>query len=685
MGMKRMFLAAMALSVVFGVTSVSAQQNGWMSRYWDGCKPSCSWSDKQFANGVGPCKECNKQNQKMNTSDANKSSCEGGNSYTCWDMIPFVDSNDPNKAYGFAATPTDRCGVCFELKFDGGFKHGSAGATHKALIGKTLIVMGSNMGWDVAGGQFDFLVPGGGVGQFDSFSGQLGISKSALGEQSGGLLASLGNPTSLPSAQTQLKGKCSEVFGKSGLEWLKAGCDFYADWLMAANNPTMTYKEVSCPAVLVDRYQKAATGNPPSGGDPPVTPTTYTLTVEKNPTAGGTTTPASSQSSISAGTQVTISATPASGYTFANWTITSGSGTIANANSASTSITVNGNVTVKANFTQNPTTPTKYTLTVSRLPDNGAGTVKVNNADYSAQVSVDGGTAVSIAATPASGYSFTGWTVTTGGASIANASTATTTVTLTSNATITANFTSTAVTPPSGGGGDTIKVEAESYTNKVGDAMKTETANGITNIGYIESGYSTTYNNVSASSAGDYTMQFRVAAGTDIPSYSFTVSVNGQNVGTISGNNTGSWDAYITATLSSKVRLNAGNNTIVLNFQSAVNVDYFLLIGDKQNIVEPPDTATPPNSVKYNTAKANGVRAQVALRPTVRGFTASLAAGHGFTSYSVIDLQGREVRSGKIGAQTTDLSVGNLKHSVVFLRLFGGPGKAPLSLKVVTY
>jgi uncharacterized protein (TIGR02145 family) len=78
---------------------------------------------------------------------------------------------------------------------------------------------------------------------------------------------------------------------------------------------------------------------------------TYTLTVSKNPTSGGTTTPASSQSNISAGTQVNISATAASGYTFNNWTI-SGSGTIANSSNASTSVTVNGNVTVTANFQQ---------------------------------------------------------------------------------------------------------------------------------------------------------------------------------------------------------------------------------------------------------------------------------------------------------------------------------------------
>jgi hypothetical protein len=50
----------------------------------------------------------------------------------------------------------------------------------------------------------------------------------------------------------------------------------------------------------------------------------------------------------------------------------------------------------------------------------------------------------------------------------------------------------------------------------------------------------------------------------------------------------------------------------------------------------------------------------------------------------VVDLQGREVRSGRLGGSDASLSVSGLKHSVVFLRLHG-KGKTPLSLKVVTY
>jgi len=86
------------------------------------------------------------------------------------------------------------------------------------------------------------------------------------------------------------------------------------------------------------------------------TPDKYTLTVTKNLDGGGTTTPASSQTGITAGTSVNLSTTVNSGYTFNNWTVTAGSGTITNATSATNaSVLVKGNVTVTANFTQNST------------------------------------------------------------------------------------------------------------------------------------------------------------------------------------------------------------------------------------------------------------------------------------------------------------------------------------------
>jgi hypothetical protein len=282
---KNFFVAAVfSATLAFTATAVNAQAgDGWLSRYWDGCKPSCAWSGKQY-NGQGQCKECDKSDNKMNTSDGNRSSCDGGNSYTCWDMSPWAV--DANTAYGFAAAHNDnQCGTCWELTFKGTTQHAGNGDA-SVLRGKKLTVMISNIGGDVGGNQLDFLVPGGGVGAFDAFSGQLNIQKSALGEQYGGLVSAgcQGNPTCL-------KQKCDNVFGGTGRkEWLKAGCYFYADWMGAVGNPQYNAVRVDCPAALVDRWKNAASGSPPSSGGNPPTTTTYTLTVNRNPTAGGTAT-----------------------------------------------------------------------------------------------------------------------------------------------------------------------------------------------------------------------------------------------------------------------------------------------------------------------------------------------------------------------------------------------------------
>ena len=344
--MKKMFFTVALLAAAFAV-NVNA---GGASRYWDGCKPSCSWSTKQQFLPGKICKECDRNNnQIIPTSDQNSSSCQGGPAYTCWDMIPFADPSDANRAYAYAASPTDQCGKCFELTFDGGFQHGAAYATHRAIAGKVLTVMTSNMGGDVGQGQFDILIPGGGLGQFDSFSGQLGVSKDRLGANEGGFLADCERTLNWASgtlAQYQkcLRDKCNDVFSDPKHALLKQGCNFYADWFMAANNPTMSYKEVACPQILIDRYT--------TGGNTPTPGPAYTLTINRNPADGGATDPTGAQSGISAGTPVGITATAAAGYAFNNWTI-SGSGAIAKADDASTTVTVNGNVTVTANFKQN--------------------------------------------------------------------------------------------------------------------------------------------------------------------------------------------------------------------------------------------------------------------------------------------------------------------------------------------
>jgi hypothetical protein len=119
-------------------------------------------------------------------------------------------------------------------------------------------------------------------------------------------------------------------------------------------------------------------------------PATVNLTVGSD--GNGTTTP-SGTVPVTPGVAQSITATPASGYIFANWTITAGTATIANPNSAATTVTITAAASIRANFT-----PAPVSLTVA---NDGHGSTTP-----SGTVSVPPGVAQAITATPASGYLF---------------------------------------------------------------------------------------------------------------------------------------------------------------------------------------------------------------------------------------------------------------------------------------
>jgi len=194
------------------------------------------------------------------------SACSGGSAYMCYGLTPWAVSN--TLAYGYAATPTgsNSCGKCYEVQFTGAGQYG-ADPGSAALKGKTMIVQSINVGGDVSQGQFDIMVPGGGVGQFNACSSQWGVSNSALGEQYGGLLATckkeLGYNASAAQYQSCLRNKCTGLFTDArGLGQLREGCLFYVDWFQAADDPKMVYKEVSCPSAIQQKSNlRAGTGS----------------------------------------------------------------------------------------------------------------------------------------------------------------------------------------------------------------------------------------------------------------------------------------------------------------------------------------------------------------------------------------------------------------------------------------
>ena len=220
-------------------------QQGWASRYWDCCKPHCSWT----SNASNPIPACDSGDGNPSVNDQASNSCTGGNAFTCHSNRPWAHSS--TLAYGYAAVSAAgaQCGKCYQLQFTGQGEHQADEPGSMRLQGKTMVVAVTNIGGDVGGGQFDILIPGGGVGMFNACSNQWGISADQLGAQYGGFRNSAqcensGDPKGC------VRQMCEEVFGTRGLTDLLDGCLWYVDWFEAANNPKFVYQEVECPAEL---------------------------------------------------------------------------------------------------------------------------------------------------------------------------------------------------------------------------------------------------------------------------------------------------------------------------------------------------------------------------------------------------------------------------------------------------
>ena len=137
----------------------------------------------------------------------------------------------------------------------------------------------------------------------------------------------------------------------------------------------------------------------------PVATTNYTLQVSRSGSGTVTSTPAGincgsdCSESYASGTSVTLTATPASGYTFGGWNGGGCSGT--------------GGCTVSMSMARSVTatfTAVTYNLTVTR---SGSGSVTSSPAGISCGSDCSegyaSGTSVTLTATPASGYTFGGW------------------------------------------------------------------------------------------------------------------------------------------------------------------------------------------------------------------------------------------------------------------------------------
>jgi hypothetical protein len=164
-----------------------------------------------------------------------------------------------------------------------------------------------------------------------------------------------------------------------------------------------------------------------------VTPCDH-LSLVSSPPGGGTAvanTPNNCSGGYLPGTQVSLSATPAAGYSFSTWTASSGS--LGSATAPTTTFTISADATVTANFTAIPTCNTL----VTNVQPFGAGTVSVLTPS-NCPGGYFNGSSISLTAVASGQAAFSSWTGT--GGSFADPSQAQTTFTITGNATVNGNF-----------------------------------------------------------------------------------------------------------------------------------------------------------------------------------------------------------------------------------------------------
>jgi hypothetical protein len=200
--------------------------NGYATRYWDCCQTHCAQFDGRRCAEDGTSSTGNTQ-----------SSCSGGGAFACYDDAPKVVSEC--LSYGHIAKSNPNCGGCYRIQFTGEGQYNVNDPGSKLIKGKQMIVKVSNTGGDVAGNQFDLMIPGGGVGQFNACSRQWGTTD--LGAQYGGFLTEC---TGAHSAKKEcVRQECMKIPAGRARE----GCLWFVDWFQAADNPKFTSESTNCP------------------------------------------------------------------------------------------------------------------------------------------------------------------------------------------------------------------------------------------------------------------------------------------------------------------------------------------------------------------------------------------------------------------------------------------------------
>jgi hypothetical protein len=209
----------------FSFTPIAGGKSGTgqTTRYWDCCKPSCSWNGKaDVSSPVAACKADGKTISDVN----DQSGCNGGNSYMCSNQQPFAVNS--TLAFGFVAASmigygeAQMCCTCVLMTFNEG-----------PAAGKQMVAQITNTGSDLSSNHFDIAMPGGGFGIFaNGCPTQWNSPASNWGQTYGGV-SSAEDCKNLPSE-------------------LQAGCDWRFNFLDNSDNPSVSFVEIECPSQITD-------------------------------------------------------------------------------------------------------------------------------------------------------------------------------------------------------------------------------------------------------------------------------------------------------------------------------------------------------------------------------------------------------------------------------------------------
>ena len=309
----------------------------------------------------------------------------------------------------------------------------------------------------------------------------------------------------------------------------------------------------------------------------------HSLTISSTE-GGSVTTPGEGTFVYDQGDAVKLVATPDSGYGFVNWT--GDVGTIADVNAASTTITMNGDYSITANFEE----LAEYDLTISSAP---GGSVTVPG---EGTFTYYDGTVVNLVATANSGYYFINWTGDVG--TITNVNAPTTTITVNDNYSITANFqqippgkvalttSSTAggsVTTPGEGAfiynsGQAVSLVAEAeegyvFVNWTGDVENAADVNAASTTITMNGDYSVTAN-FEELAEYDLTISSTAGGSVTVPGEGTFAYHDGAAVNLVATANSGYYFTNWTGDVGTITNVNAATTTITMNGDYSVTANF---------------------------------------------------------------------------------------------------------------